>query len=108
MVSIMCSINWTPFFGGYRWLWLSRKVPSILALKRRFLASRLDGAYDLYAYFEDDLIIIDPGFFGKLIGFVAKLVMIVYCFPIGLSCPFLMLLTAFSLTAPLQRMTCVG
>ena len=57
--------------------------PNILALKRRdFLASRLDEAYDLYAYFEDDLIIIDPGFFGKLIGFVAKLVMIVYCFPI--------------------------
>ena len=33
---------------------------------QRFLASRLDDTYDLYAYFEDDLIILDPGFFRKI------------------------------------------
>ena len=29
---------------------------------QRFLASRLDHEYDLYAYFEDDFIVLDPGF----------------------------------------------
>ena len=33
---------------------------------QRFLASRLDQEYDLYAYFEDDLIILDPWFFRKI------------------------------------------
>ena len=33
---------------------------------QRFLASCLDESYDLYAYFEDDLIILDPGFFRKI------------------------------------------
>ena len=33
---------------------------------QRFLASRLDDEYDLYAYFEDDLIVLDPGFFRKI------------------------------------------
>ena len=33
---------------------------------QRFLASRLDKEYDLYAYFEDDLIILDPWFFRKI------------------------------------------
>ena len=33
---------------------------------QRFLASRLDESYDLYGYFEDDLIIHDPWFFRKI------------------------------------------
>ena len=33
---------------------------------QRFLASRLDHEYDLYAYFEDDLIVLDPWFFHKI------------------------------------------
>ena len=33
---------------------------------QRFLASRLDQSYDLYGYFEDDLIIHDPWFFRKI------------------------------------------
>lgn len=33
---------------------------------QRFLASRLDQEYDLYAYFEDDLIVNDPWFFRKI------------------------------------------
>ena len=33
---------------------------------QRFLASRLEQSYDLYGYFEDDLIIHDPWFFRKI------------------------------------------
>ena len=68
MVSIMFSINWTLLFGGcFRWLSPSRKVPSILALKRRSSwPVALTRHYDLYAYFEDDLIVLDPGFFRKI------------------------------------------
>ena len=33
---------------------------------QRFLASRLDDSYDLYGYFEDDLVIHDPWFFRKI------------------------------------------
>ena len=33
---------------------------------QRFLASRIDSGYDLYAYFEDDLVVIDPWFFRKI------------------------------------------
>jgi len=33
---------------------------------QRFLASQLDQGYDLYAYFEDDLVILDPLFFHKI------------------------------------------
>lgn len=36
----------------------------------KHLASQLDNDYDLYAYFEDDLIINDPFFFNKVINFV--------------------------------------
>ena len=64
----MCFINWTLLSGDcFRWLWPSRRVPSFLALKRRgsWLVA-LDESYDLYAYFEDDLIILDPGFFRKI------------------------------------------
>ena len=56
----------------------------------------------MYAYFEDDLIILDPGFFGKLIGFAARLVMIVCCCLIGLNSPlFLMLSTGFFIDGPI-------
>jgi hypothetical protein len=34
------------------------------------LADHLDGSYDLYAYFEDDLIVCDPHFFLKITQFV--------------------------------------
>ena len=33
---------------------------------QRFLASQLDAGYDLYAYFEDDLVVHDPLFFHKI------------------------------------------
>ena len=36
---------------------------------QRFLASRLDEAFDLYGYLEDDLVIHDPWFFEKIDGF---------------------------------------
>jgi hypothetical protein len=38
---------------------------------QRYLASQLDANYDLYAYFEDDLLIQDPLFFQKINGFQA-------------------------------------
>ena len=99
-----------PFRGLFQMVVAKPEGPKHLGFEaQRFLASRLDEAYDLYAYFEDDLIILDPGFFGKLIGFVARLVMIVCCFLIGLnSLLFLMLSTGFLLMAPLQTMTFVG
>ena len=77
-------------------------IPNILGLKADFI-SRLDEAYDLYAYFEDDLVILTLDFSEKLIGFVARLVMIVYCCLIELnSLQFLMLSIVSSLMAPLQ------
>jgi len=33
---------------------------------QRFLASRIGDDYDLYAYFEDDLVVLDPSFFRKI------------------------------------------
>jgi len=36
---------------------------------QRFLASQLEAGYDLYAYFEDDLVILDPLFFHKILWF---------------------------------------
>ena len=52
---------------------------------QRFLASRLDHSYDLYGYFEDDLIIHDPGFSRKLTGFAPTQVTIVFFYLIALS-----------------------
>ena len=37
---------------------------------QRHLAAQIDAGYDLFAYFEDDLIIHDPLFFHKIRGFV--------------------------------------
>ena len=36
---------------------------------QRFLASQLEAGYDLYAYFEDDLVILDALFFHKILWF---------------------------------------
>lgn len=35
----------------------------------RVLAEQLDGGYDLYGYFEDDLLVLDPFFFHKIFWF---------------------------------------
>ena len=40
---------------------------------QRHLADQLDAGYDLYAYFEDDLIIHDPFFFHKISRFVERI-----------------------------------
>ena len=54
---------------------------------QRFLASRLDSEYDLYAYFEDDLIILDPWFFRKIDWFRSQAGNDCVVFPIELSWP---------------------
>ena len=93
-----------PFQGLFQMVVTEPEGPKHLGFEaQRFLASRLDEAYDLYAYFEDDLIILDPGFFGKLIGFAPMLAMIVCCCHTALNSPrFLMLSTGSSLMAPLR------
>ena len=70
---------------------------------QRFLASRLDEAYDLYAYFEDDLIVLDPGFFRRLIGFAVKLVMNVCCCLIGLNFPLPHAVDRFFIDGPIAH-----
>ena len=56
-----------PFRGLFQMVVAKPEGPKHLGFEaQRFLASRLDEAYDLYAYFEDDLIILDPGFFRKI------------------------------------------
>ena len=56
-----------PFHGLFQMVVAKPQGPKYLGFEaQRFLASRLDEAYDLYAYFEDDLIVLDPGFFRKI------------------------------------------
>ena len=56
-----------PFRGLFQMVVVKPESPTHLGFAaQRFLASRLEEAYDLYAYFEDDLIILDPGFFQKI------------------------------------------
>ena len=56
-----------PFRGQFQMVVAKPEGPKHLGFQaQRFLASRLDQAYDLYAYFEDDLIVLDPGFFQKI------------------------------------------
>ena len=56
-----------PFRGLFQMVVARPDDPKYLGFEaQRFLASRLDEAYDLYAYFEDDLVIFDPGFFRKI------------------------------------------
>ena len=56
-----------PFRGLFQMVVAEPESPKHLGFEaQRFLASRLDEDYDLYAYFEDDLIVLDPGFFRKI------------------------------------------
>ena len=60
----------SPYRGLFQMVITQPSTPKHLGFEaQRFLASRLDQIYDLYGYFEDDLIIHDPWFFRKLIGF---------------------------------------
>ena len=62
-----------PYRGLFQMVVAEPVSPKHLGFEaQRFLASRLDQEYDLYAYFEDDLIILDPGFSAKSIGLVAS------------------------------------
>ena len=79
MVSIMCSIALTIPIAACFMVATKPVSPKHLGFEtQRFLASRLDHEYDL-AYFEDDLIVLIPGFFTKPIG-RSQLGMIVLCF----------------------------
>ena len=56
-----------PYRGLFQMVIAEPKSPKHLGFEaQRFLASRLDQEYDLYAYFEDDLIVHDPWFFHKI------------------------------------------
>ena len=56
-----------PYRGLFQMVVAEPGSPKHLGFEaQRFLASRLDEEYDLYAYFEDDLIILDPWFFRKI------------------------------------------
>ena len=56
-----------PYHGLFQMVVTEPASPKHLGFEaQRFLASRLDQAYDLYAYFEDDLIVLDPWFFRKI------------------------------------------
>ena len=100
----------SPFRGLFQMVVAKPEGPKHLGFEaQRFLASRLDKTYDLYAYFEDDLIVLDPGFLGKLIGFAARLVMIACCCPIGLNSLLSLMLSIVSLlTVPSQMKISVG
>jgi len=56
-----------PYRGLFQMVVANPDTPKHLGFEaQRFLSSRLDEDYDLYAYFEDDLVILDPGFFRKI------------------------------------------
>ena len=56
-----------PFRGLFQMVVSKPEGPKHLGFEaQKFLASRLNENYDLYAYFEDDLIVLDPGFFRKI------------------------------------------
>ena len=56
-----------PYRGLYQMVVAEPESPKHLGFEaQRFLASRLDQDYDLYVYFEDDLIVLDPWFFRKI------------------------------------------
>ena len=56
-----------PYRGLFQMVVAKPASPKHLGFEaQRFLASRLDEEYDLYAYLEDDLIILDPWFFRKI------------------------------------------
>ena len=62
-----------PYRGLFQMVVPSQSLPKHLGFEaQRFLASRLDQDYDLYAYFEDDLIVLDPWFFRKIDWFRAQ------------------------------------
>ena len=57
----------SPYRGLFQMVITQPPSPKYLGFEaQRFLASRLDHSYDLYGYFEDDLIIHDPWFFKKI------------------------------------------
>lgn len=63
-----------PYQGLFQMVITQPKTPKHLGFEaQRFLASRLEESYDLYAYFEDDLIINDPWFFQKIDWFRSQL-----------------------------------
>ena len=56
-----------PYRGLFQMVITEPSSPKHLGFEaQRFLASRLNESYDLYCYFEDDLIIHDPFFFRKI------------------------------------------
>ena len=56
-----------PYRGLFQMVITEPESPKHLGFEaQRFLASRLGESYDLYGYFEDDLIIHDPFFFQKI------------------------------------------
>ena len=56
-----------PYRGMFQMVVTEPSTPKHLGFEaQRFLASRLDQDYELYAYFEDDLIVLDPWFFRKI------------------------------------------
>ena len=56
-----------PYRGLFQMVITKPESPKHLGFEaQRFLASRLEQSYDLYGYFEDDLIVHDPWFFRKI------------------------------------------
>ena len=62
------------------------KSPKHLGFEaQQFLVNRLDQGYDLYGYLEDDLLITDPFFFRRSIGFAVSSMIELCFFPIAMS-----------------------
>ena len=62
-----------PFRGLFQMIVAKPESPKHLGFEaQKFLASRLHECYDFYAYFEDDLIVLDPGFFRKIDWFCGQ------------------------------------
>ena len=62
----------SPYRGLFQMVITNPSGPKHLGFEaQRFLGSRLDHPYDLYGYFEDDLIVNDPWFFRKIDWFRA-------------------------------------
>ena len=95
-----------PYRGLFQMVVAEPQSPKHLGFEaQRFLASRLDQDYDLYAYFEDDLIVLDGFSQGRLVSSLPG--MAVFSSPIALSWHLSPTTsTAFSSTDLCRRLTC--
>ena len=90
-----------PYRGLFQMVVAEPASPKHLGLRLSVSLQPTGSNYDLYAYFEDDLIILDPWFFRKIDWFRSQAGDALWCFPIASSWPLGPIpSTAFSSTAP--------